>query len=282
MIAALLIAVSAVAAPAPAAAAATHAPASAPSVPLSPTLADTAHAIDVGRLEQAQIMISAMVAQGAKGPQVDRLVADVNFATGRYAEALALYQQLLVGRPNDSYLCERAGIAALKLKDVRNASRLIDCATAATNASWRAWNAQGVVADMKSDWSAADAAFERAAALAPDSAEVLNNRGWSQLMRGNWEQAEQLLAEAAAGHAKSERVANNLELARAALATDLPQRVQGESDQDWAARLNDVGVASAIRGDQKKAVAAFTQALQASGTWYERAANNLKVAGAGQ
>jgi len=42
--------------------------------------------------------------------------------------------------------------------------------------------------------------------------------------------------------------------------------------------LNDAGVASAILGDRKKAVAAFTQALEASGSWYERAADNLDAA----
>jgi len=248
----------------------------------APTLSDTAHAIAVGRLEQARLMISRMVADGASGPAVDRLIADLDFAAGRYAEARARYQQLLLARPKDSYLCEHAGIAAFHLGDVAGASRLIDCATAAPDASWRAWNARGAIADMTSDWATADEAFAHAAALAPSQAEVLNNRGWSLLMRGNWKDAEALFEQAAAAHPNSRRVTNNLELARAALASDLPQRRPGESDRDWAARLNDTGVASEILGDKTKAVAAFTQALEASGSWYERAANNLKAAERGE
>jgi len=55
----------------------------------------------------------------------------------------------------------------------------------------------------------------------------------------------------------------------------LPRRKPGEADSDWAARLNDAGVAAEALGDRKRAIAAFTQALEASGSWYERAANNL-------
>jgi hypothetical protein len=43
--------------------------------------------------------------------------------------------------------------------------------------------------------------------------------------------------------------------------------------------LNDAGVAAAILGDKRRATAAFTQALDVSGTWYSRAANNLETLG---
>jgi len=277
MIAAVAIAVS-IASPAPAPRASAPPSAAAP----APIIADTAHAIAVGRLEQARLMIGTLLSYGAKGPLIDRLVADFDFASGHYAEAGARYRQLLTASPANAYLCERAGIAALKLGSVAEAAPLIERATAAPDASWRAWNARGVIADMKGDWTDADAAFSRAAELAPGQADVLNNRGWSQLMRGNWKDAEVLFEQAVAAQPTSPRIANNLELARAALATELPQRLPGESDRDWAARLNDAGVASEILGDRKRAMAAFTQALETSGSWYERAANNLKAAERGE
>lgn len=252
------------------------------STPARPTIADAAHAIAVGRLEQARLMISTLVGYGAKGPLIDRLVADLDFGSGDYQAARAVYQELLTARPSDAYLCERAGIAAFKMGDAAGAGPLIDCATAAPNASWRAWNARGAIADLKGDWAAADEAFAHATALAPKRAEVLNNRGWSQLMRGHWADAEALFEQAVAAEPSLVRAANNLELARTALAGDLPPRRQGESDQDWAARLNDAGVASEILGDRKKAVAAFTEALEVSGSWYARAANNLKAAETGE
>jgi hypothetical protein len=70
-------------------------------------------------------------------------------------------------------------------------------------------------------------------------------------------------------------LANNLELARAAVAADLPVRWAGESDDSYSARLNDAGVVAAAAGQQKRAEAAFSQALEVRSRWYGRAADNL-------
>jgi Flp pilus assembly protein TadD len=271
MILALLIAVG-VAAPAPAAN-----PVPVPASAFS--LADAEHAIAAGRLDQARMMIGRALAAGVTQNQAARPLADLAFAEGNNAEALARYQWLLAAAPGDAKLCEPAGIAALKLGDAARAAPLIRCATKPANASWKAWNARGVLADMQSDWVEADRAYERAAQLAPNEAEVANNQGWSQLLRGNWQAAAVTLERAAALDPRSARASNNLELARAALADRLPQRRPGESGRAWAERLNDAGVAAQLRGDKERAVAAFSQALEASDTWYARAANNLRDAG---
>ncbi len=142
-------------------------------------------------------------------------------------------------------------------------------------ATWRAWNALGAVADLRRDWAESDRAYHRALELAPGRADVLNNRGWSLLLRGQWADALPFLERAAQLSPEVPRVADNLELVRAALAEDLPQRRPGESDTDWAARLNDVGVLAAAGGDRRRAVAALAQAIEASPQWFERAANNL-------
>jgi len=232
----------------------------------------------VGRLEQAQLMVGRAMAAGVKGAQVDLILADLAFAQGKNDEALVRYQRLLAIAPDDAMLAERAGIAAIRLGNVAVAAALIERATKSPNASWHAWNARGVVADMRRDWSQADKAYAKAAELAPDDADILNNQGWSQLLRGDWTKAAGQFEKAAARDPKSSRIANNLELARAALASDLPKRRPGEDDRAWAARLNDAGVAALLLGDKQRAVAAFAQALEASGSWYDRAANNLKAA----
>ncbi|HEX6660864.1 MAG TPA: tetratricopeptide repeat protein [Sphingomicrobium sp.] len=246
--------------------------------PPPPALNDIEQAIRVGRLEQAQLMVGRAMALGMKGAQVDLILADLAFAEGKNAEALVRYQQLLAVAPDDSMLAERAGIAALRLGNVALAIGYIEQATKSPNASWQAWNARGVVADLQRDWPGADVAYARASALAPDEAEVINNLGWSQLLRGDWTKAAGLFEKASARDPKSSRIANNLELARAALERDLPRRKPGENDRAWAARLNDAGVAALLLGDKQRAVAAFAQALEASGSWYDRAANNLKAA----
>jgi Flp pilus assembly protein TadD len=246
--------------------------------PAADRLADAEHAINVGRLDQARAMISAAIAGGTTGEPIDRLMADLAFASGNSGEALARYKVLVGLHPQDELVVERAAISAIKVGELRLAKGLIDHATSLPQASWRAWNARGAVADLFKDFDTADRSYERALALAPDQGEVLNNRGWSHLLRGDWTGALVSLEAAAKQAPNNARVANNLELARAALAADLPERRRGESDDAWAARLNDAGVVAQLQGDRARAVASFAQAIEARGTWYERAANNLRAA----
>jgi Flp pilus assembly protein TadD len=241
-----------------------------------PLLEDAAKALQAGRIDQARLMVARILAQGVVGPEIDRLLGDIAYSSGDYAHALARYRLLASGPHPDRAICERAGVAAIKVGNITEASHMIACATDGPESTARAWDAEGVLADMKGDWSAADEAYARAARLAPNDAGVVNNQGWSKLLRGDWAGALEDLERAAALDPKSTRIRNNLELVGAALAADLPQRRAGESDSDWAKRLNDAGVAAELLGEKKRAVAAFTQALEANGTWYARAANNLE------
>jgi Tfp pilus assembly protein PilF len=260
------------------AAAASTAPAP-PSPGSRELLAGAEHAVRANRLDQASLMIKRAVGAGASGPELEHALADFDFASGKYAEALARYSALLKRTPDDQSLLEPAGISALKLGQVRRASLLLSRATSMTGAGWRTWNALGVVADLRSDWASADECYNQAARLAPAEVEPVNNRGWSLLLRGQWKDARDSFERAAAMDPKSLRIANNLELARTALATGLPRREADETDSEWAARLNDAGVAAAILGDRDRAAAAFTEAVRAKGIWYARAANNLEALG---
>ena len=238
-------------------------------------LPEAEHAIAVGRLDQARAMIADRIARGVRGEGVDRALADLAYADGKSAEALERYKLLLGRHPTDRLIAERAAISAIKAGEYSQAKGLAEHATGLAGASWRAWNARGVAADLRGDFETADASYQRALALAPDEGSVLVNMGWSKLLRGDWNGAVAPLEQAATLMPKSERAANDLELARAALANDLPQRRSGESDEDWAARLNDAGMAAQLRGERARAIAAFSQAIETRASWYARAANNL-------
>ena len=246
----------------------------------APALAEANHALVAGRLDQAQTMIARAVASGASGDPVDRLLAQLAFARGQDEQALALNRGLFMNHPANPLVAEQAGIAALRLGRVGEATLLLKAATALPGASWRAWNALGAAADDRSDWPLADTAYAHARRLAPDRAEIANNRGWSLLLRGRWSEAEAELARGFAVGGTSplanrKRMTNNLQLARAALATALPVRATSENDEAWAARLNDAGVAAAMTGDRARAIAAFTGAIGARARWGGRAAANL-------
>ena len=238
-------------------------------------LSEAAHALAAGRVEQARLMIANSVKAGVQGPELDRLLADLAFASGDYKAALARYEQLLVENGTDALLYERAGISALKSGDREQSSRLLEKATSLPGATWQAWNARAALADFRQDWAVADQSYRRAAELAPERAEIFNNMGWSLLVRGRWADALPALERAAALNPRSKRIADNLELARAAVSEGLPEKRPGESDADWAARLNDAGMIAKVQGDNRKAMAAFAQAVEVRSQYYERAANNL-------
>lgn len=236
-----------------------------------------AHAIQEGRLDQGRLMIAQAIRSGYKGSPVERLLADLAFASRNYDEALGRYESLTAAGVRDSELCQRGAISALQLGRVSEAQPLADCAVAFPEASWRAWNARAVLADLVGDWATADKCYRRALELAPNEGEIFNNQGWSSLLRGDWAGALPRFEHAAKLEPASVRISNNLELARSALAADLPARRPEETDSQWAGRLNDAGVAARLLGDNKRALAAFTRALEASSTWYERASDNLEM-----
>jgi Flp pilus assembly protein TadD len=243
------------------------------------SLAEAGRAIAAGRLDQAKTILGVAIAAGAKGEPVDRLLADLSFARGETEQALILYKTLLAGHPDELLLLERAGIAALRLGRVTEATALLDRATRQPGAGWRSWNARGIAADRQGRWNEADAAYTQAIALDSSRAEVTNNLGWSLMLQGRWAEALVNFERAAAINPRIPRLANNLELARAAVTAELPHRMGGEDDDAFAARLNDAGVVAATSGDTKKAEAAFAQALEVRGRWYARAAENLAALG---
>jgi len=251
-----------------------------PSAPSAAELLGGAEqAIRSGREQQGALMISRAIAAGAWGPDLARAQGDLAYANGRYTEALSKYSGLLKTGYSDQWLLEAGGIAALKSGEPKRAAQFLERAVKSDKASWRAWNALGAIADANSDWARADECYARASQLAPNEVGPINNRGWSLLLRGEWKEAAAYFERAVALDPRSTRAANNLELSNAALAGELPRRREGESERSWAERLNDAGVAAELSGDKTRAVAAFTQALNASGSWYKRAANNLEALG---
>lgn len=235
-----------------------------------------ADALEAGRVEQARLMISQAIHDGAKGEVLEGLLADIAAAQGRLPDALARYQALLQSRPDDAHLLERAAAAAWRNGRRDLALEFADRASTLPNATWRAWNILAICADEDRDWHRADEAYDRALAAAPERAELLNNKGWSYLLRGEWESALITLEQAFALKPSLPMIRNNLDFARAGLDEDLPVRRPHESDTNWSARLNDAGVAARMRNDHKRALAAFTRAIEIRKVWFKRAANNIE------
>ena len=235
-------------------------------------------ALASGRLDQTGRMVTQLASQGVRGPRFDRLRAGQALAAGRDAEALALFGNL--AWRSDSMAADRegAGIAAYRLGKRDDARRWNDQAMNMKGATWRSFNLCGVLADEANDFTRADSCYGQAEAASPGRAEVANNRGWSLLLRGAWAAAADAF-EAALAIDPADRVArSNLDLARAAVADDLPGRKPDESDADYGRRLNDAGVMAQAAGKGGRAVAAFANALEVRPTWSPVTARNLEDA----
>lgn len=244
-------------------------------------IGETDHALAQDRFDQARILLDQAAAAGATPDQSEPRRAALAYATGDWTSAYGLYRGLIARGLVDPEMQARAGHVALELGRLDEAATWLDAALAAPGPAREArwFDLRGVVADKQGDRARADAAYARGAGLAPGDARLLNNWGASMLLRGRWAEAEALLARAVAADASHAKARANLDFARAAMADRIPDQRTGESRGDYARRLNDAGVAAALAGDRARARAAFTAALAASSTHYERAAKNLERLG---
>ena len=240
------------------------------------TLEEARIALDAGRVEQADLLMRRAATQGADTTSVQALAADVAFLRGDYAQAFAYYHHELLTSPDDHVMLERAALSALKAERMNDAAPLLARAVRAPDASWVAHNAAGVVADRQGRFAQAREHYARASSLAPTSATPVANLGWSYMLEGRWADARAPLGRALQLDPRHARARANLAMLDHLTAVDLPVRTGGESDADFAARLNDAGVAAAVRGDTGRAIAAFTRAIAARPVYYERAARNLE------
>ena len=229
-------------------------------------------AIADGRLDAARELIAPMWASGA--PEVLLRGAELALAGGSLPEAAEAFTGLLDG-PLAATARQGLGITRLREGKDAEARPLLEQAVAADPGLARAWNALGVLADKARDWPAADAAYGKAIAAAPQDAGFLANRGWSHLLRGHHQAAELDLLAALKLQPKLKVARTNLALARA---------MQGRYQEAFllsdktslATDLNTVGYAAMMRGDLAVAEAYFNRALSLNPQFDRAAWANLQ------
>jgi Flp pilus assembly protein TadD len=275
---ALAVVAPAMAAPKPprAARGAAAAIANAPVLPTPPPSAQALAMLDAaiadGRLDAARELIAPMWASGA--PEVLLRGAELALAGGSLPEAAEAFTGLLDG-PLAATARQGLGITRLREGKDAEARPLLEQAVAADPGLARAWNALGVLADKARDWPAADAAYGKAIAAAPQDAGFLANRGWSHLLRGHHQAAELDLLAALKLQPKLKVARTNLALARA---------MQGRYQEAFllsdktslATDLNTVGYAAMMRGDLAVAEAYFNRALSLNPQFDRTAWANLQ------
>lgn len=180
-------------------------------------------------------------------------------AMGRKKEALAVLQQSHRQHASNREHLSEYGRLALEFGQVSTAKQLLERADDPANPDWRVISARGTVLAREGHYKEAIATFERAQALAPGQASVLNNLAMAHALNGEAARAEVLLREAAEVEGTDARVRQNLALvlgvqgkygeAKTVASVDLTEE-NAQSNVDFLRKIggDDAKVAARTRG----------------------------------
>jgi len=258
-----------------------------------------------GQLPQLEAGRSANPAEMA----TSLAAADATRDDGNFAEALQIYQQLMVDAPGEpraqfgigecllalgkpsqakqifaglksnaalhATALQGEGLALLALGQNEPAGIALQAASAADPSLWRSWNALGKLADLRHQPEDAAKFYTKASELNPQSAAVVNNAGYSKLIAGDAARAIELLRTALALDPRSETIQNNLRLAIAANGK-YDDAIKATSREQLPVVLNNVGYVAMQRGDLTAAEGYFARAMETSTSYASVAAKNLE------
>jgi len=195
---------------------------------------------------------------------------------GQPKQALAEFQAIQSDEAYRARAYQGMGLSLMALGDLTTAKDQLDRAVAADPKLWRSWMALGRVHDGNKDWAEAQSAYEQALAAQPDSPIVINNMGMSLMLQHRYAEAVQTFQHALVIDPTMEMTRANLRIALA-WQGQYDEALVGARPGDRADALNNVGYVAMLRGDQGAAQQYFSQALEISPTYHERAARNLET-----
>lgn len=220
----------------------------------------------LARLDQAAL-------ESARGRYV---TGEVMLGLGNPKEALARFQSLQTEQAYSARAYQGMGLALAALSDFNTAEPQLERAVAADPTLWRAWMALGRVHDSNRNWAEAQAAYDKALGIQPGSPIVINNIGMSLMLQHRYAEAAQQFQRALEADPTMEMTRTNLRIALA-WQGKYDEALVGAQGAGRADALNNVGYVALLRGDQQTAQSFFSQALENSPTFHERAARNLET-----
>ncbi|KAB2914126.1 MAG: tetratricopeptide repeat protein [Hyphomicrobiaceae bacterium] len=133
-------------------------------------------------------------------------------AMGEKQHAFAVLQQASAVHGTHRGINGEYGRLALEFEQVALAQKVLEQADDPANPDWRVISARGTVYAKQGKYREAIPLYERALALAPNQASILNNLALAQALDGHADKAEPLLKKAVAAGGFEERVNQNLAL----------------------------------------------------------------------
>ena len=146
------------------------------------------------------------------------------------------------------------------------------------DATWRAHNTLGILADLREQFGQAEREYNRALELAPGHHVILNNLGYSRYLAGDLQKARGALRQALRSNPDYEIAWRNLGLVLTRIG-DYDEAVEAFArNGSRAEAYNDIGYVRMLEGDYAGAADFFEEAKRLSPSFYVTANENARQA----
>lgn len=227
-----------------------------------------------GRFSEAIAIYQQVLVADRDSVESQYGIAECLLGTGSSADARPIFQGLVSNERFHALALQGVGIANLALDKREEAAKALQDAIAADPKLWRAYNGLGLIADWSRQPTVALELYHRALTINPASAVLLNNLGYSRLLAGKPDEAITNFHKALALDPRSETIQNNLRLAVAAKG-DYAGATRDVPREKQAVVLNNVGFIAMRRGDLSEAERLLSRAREANPQFDETIAKNL-------
>ena len=202
------------------------------------------------------------------------VIGKIHYTQNRPEMAVRAFSMALQADPDNATSYEGRGLILLANDRTEQAEADLQRAVEIEPTAWRARNGLGILADRRGDHATATRHYDAALIIVPDSAVVLNNRGYSSFLAGNYRSATEDLHIAADQH-DYERAWINLGAVyaregRYIPAVDMYLKVLSEPQT-----YNKVAEAAIANNDYETAQQLLEQAIYESPTYFPAAEDNL-------
>ena len=237
-------------------------------------LARAENALQAGNVQKALFFYTRALKYEPENVETLANIGSIQFERNDYARAKQAFSLAKSFDPTHSASLEGLGLIYMAEGMNEQAIRELQAAIANDSQLWRAHNALGIYADKSNNFAAALGHYDTALAINPDSAQVLNNRGYSRFLADDFAGATADLYEAANNRDFPGAWANlGMVYANHGWYDDAISTYQNVMSDAHA--YNNTGKIALRNGDFPQAMQYLHEAIRLSPTYFPEAQQNL-------
>jgi Flp pilus assembly protein TadD len=261
---------------------------SGPKVPtVQDTLLETAkNAEKMGDYAQATALYQQLLEKSPDNTEIALMLADALRKKGDYANAIAVYDSLI--KQDDKLIAAKEGkaLALMSTGDFETPTRLFEEVMAVDSKRWKTLNGLGILFTTRGLQVEAQQYFDEALKHNPSSPSIMNNIGLSQALERQYENSITSLQEASnlteRDSPDRKRIEMNMALVYAIMDKFEDARMLAERYYTGHELNNNLGLYAHLANNDQMAKAYLNMALTNSKVFYEKAWDNLQAIGTGK